>query len=69
MGDWKAVRQNMLQEDNEDPLRIELYNLREDIGESRDLAADHPEIVERMREIMEAEHTPSEIFPMGPIDK
>ncbi len=69
MGDWKAVRQNMLGEDNEDPLRIELYNLREDIGESRDLAADHPDIVDRMRKIMEAEHVPSPVFPMAPIDE
>jgi arylsulfatase A len=68
MGDWKAVRQNILQEDNEAPLKIELFNLSDDIGESRDVAADNPEIVEQMRKIMEAEHTPSEVFPMEPID-
>lgn len=69
MGDWKAVRQSMLQESNQDPLRIELYNLKDDISESRNLAAEHPDIVARMREIMEAEHTPSEVFPMRPIDE
>jgi len=69
MGDWKAVRQNMLREENEDPLKIELFNLREDIGESLDVAADNPDIVDRMREIMDAEHVPSEVFPMAPIDE
>ena len=39
MGDWKGVRQNMLRRNNPDPLKIELYNLRDDIGESRDVAA------------------------------
>ena len=42
IGDWKAVRQNMLQKKNPDPLKIELYNLAEDIGEQHDLAAEKP---------------------------
>ena len=33
----------------------QLYNLREDIGEKRNLAAEHPEIVEAMRELLEQE--------------
>jgi arylsulfatase len=69
MGDWKAVRQNMLRRDNPDPLKIELYNLENDIGESRDVAAEHPEIVVRMRKIMETDRVPSELFPIPPIDK
>jgi len=68
MGPWKAVRQNMLRRNNSDPLRIELYNLEDDIGESRDVAAEHPEIVARMRAIMQSEHVPSRLFPMPPID-
>lgn len=68
MGDWKAVRQNLLGKSNQNPLKIELYNLRDDIGESHDLAAEHPEIVERMRKIMKAEHTTSKISPMELID-
>jgi arylsulfatase len=69
VGDWKAVRQNMLRKANKDPLKIELYNLREDIGESRDLAAEQSEIVARLRAIMEKEHEPSEIFAMPPLDR
>ena len=68
MGDWKAVRQNMLRRDNPEPLKIELYNLKDDIGESRDVAGQYPEIVARMRRIMAAEHLPSELFAMPPID-
>jgi arylsulfatase len=69
MGDWKAVRQAMLRRNNPDPLKIELFNLKNDVGESRDVAAEHPETVARLREIMKAEHVPSELFPMPPIDR
>ena len=69
LGDWKAVRQNMLRPKNPEPLKIELYNLKHDIGESRDVGAEHPEIVARMRQIMQAEHVPSELFAMPPIDR
>jgi len=69
MGDWKAVRQAMLRRTNADPLKIELYNLEDDVGESRDVAAEHPEIVARLRAIMDAEHVPSALFPIRPIDR
>jgi arylsulfatase len=69
MGDWKAIRQNLLRRNNQDPLKIELFNLRDDIGESRDVATQHPEIVARMRSIMGAEHTHSDIFSMPPLDR
>jgi arylsulfatase len=69
MGQWKAIRQNMLRRENPDPLKIELYNLDDDIGETRDLAAQHPEIVARAREIMQQQHTPSELFPIAPLDR
>jgi arylsulfatase len=69
MGDWKGVRQEMLRRNNPDPLKIELYNLKDDIGESKDLAADHPDLVARLRKLMETEHTPSEVFPIKPLDQ
>lgn len=69
MGDWKGVRRNMLKDDNPDPLKIELYNLAEDVGETTDVAAEHPEVVERIREIMKREHTPSELFPFPVLDE
>jgi arylsulfatase len=69
MGNWKAVRQNILRRSNPDPLKIELYDLGNDIGESRDVAAEHPEIVARVRKIMDSQHIPSDLFPMPPLDK
>ncbi len=69
MGPWKAVRQNMLRKNNPDPLKIELFNLAEDVGEQNDLAAEKPEIVEKARDLMSREHTPSQIFKMPPLDK
>ena len=68
-GDWKGIRQEMLRRNNPEPLKIELYNLKDDIGESKDLAAEHPDMVARMRKLMEAQHVPSELFPIRAIDK
>jgi arylsulfatase len=64
VGDWKAVRQNMTKGN----LDIELYNIAEDIGEQNDIAAEHPEVVERLAKLMAQEHSPSEKFPLKPID-
>jgi len=56
MDKWKAV--HFAKEG-----RIELYDLSVDIGEKNDIASEHPEIVEKMKQIMKEAHTPSEIFP------
>ncbi len=62
MGDWKAVRMD----GGSDPAApVELYNLANDIGEKRDVASENPEIVKRAIEIMDTEHSPSELFPFG----
>ena len=57
MGKWKAVR---LKPDQ----KIQLFDLSRDIGEQNDLAAQHPEIVARMKEILTNGRTASEAFPM-----
>jgi arylsulfatase A len=69
MGDWKGIRQDMLRRNNPDPLKIELYNLADDPGETTDVASEHPEVVAQIREIMQREHTPSELFPLPPVDR
>ncbi len=53
MGKWKAVRKPMWGR------KIEIYNLEEDLGETKDIAARHPEIVEKVQAIMKEAHTPS----------
>ncbi|MBA63011.1 MAG: N-acetylgalactosamine-6-sulfatase [Planctomycetaceae bacterium] len=68
MGPWKGIRQNMLRK-NPEPLKIELYNLRKDPSESKDVAEKYPQIVAQIRELMKREHIPSKQFPIGPLDK
>ena len=57
MGDWKGVR---LGGHSNVDAPIELYDLSSDPGEMSDVSADHPEIVERIAEVM-AGRTESEI--------
>ena len=44
-GDWKLVN---------NPGKIELFNLRQDVGEKTDLAAQKPEIVAQLRQKFDA---------------
>ena len=67
-GDWKGIRQNMYKKNNKNPLKIELYNLKLDIGESKDVASENPEIVAKIRQFMIDGHTPSKLFPLVPVD-
>jgi len=66
-GDWKAIRQNMLKKNSS--LNIELYNLKSDIGEQTNVAADHPDVVAKMDKLMKAARTPSELFKFKPLDE
>jgi arylsulfatase len=59
-GQWKAVRSGVNQGDSE----FELYDLSTDVGEKRNVAGEHPEIVKRMAEIARAAHVPSQLFPL-----
>ena len=58
-GDWKAVRYNVSKDPN---APIELYNLKNDLGEEKDVANIHPEIVEEMADIMQKARVPSRVF-------
>lgn len=55
---WKAVRLG-IKKNAAAP--IELYRLASDIGESKNVAAEHPEIVSRIREIMTSARTTSAV--------
>lgn len=58
MGDWKVVRQNLL---NDKAPTIELYNLKEDPTEKQNVADAHPEILKKAAEIFKAEREKPEI--------
>jgi len=57
LGDWKAVRLNPRND-------IELYNLKDDIGEKHNVADDNTEIIVKIADIMENGRTESELFPL-----
>ncbi len=59
MGDWKAVRLKPNQ-------KIQIFDLKTDIGEKNDVADQHPEIVARMRDILTNGRTESDVFPLQP---
>ena len=65
LGDWKGVHLNVINNPN---APFELYNLSTDIGEQNDLAAENPEIAEKIINIMDNEHLPSKEFSLG-LDK
>jgi arylsulfatase A len=71
MGKWKGIRQRLLRDkkkSDKEKLRIQLYDMEKDISESEDVAAKNPEVVARIRKLLEQEHTPSEFFPIKPLD-
>ena len=59
MGNWKAVRKGA-------GGRVELYDLKTDVGETRDVSARHPALARRAEEVMRREHVESEDWPVSP---
>ena len=51
-GQWKAVRMPMFTG------QTELYDLTTDVGETNNVAADHPDVVKRLEAMMADAHTP-----------
>ena len=58
--DWKGIRSPRTG-------AIELYDLSRDIGEANDIAATHPEIVQRIRDIMDQAVTPDPRYQIGTV--
>jgi arylsulfatase len=57
MGKWKILWKDIKKGNQE----IEVYNLETDIREEHNIAASHPELVAKFREIIRSEHTTPEI--------
>jgi arylsulfatase len=72
VGDWKAVRQGLLPR-GANPrlpdLHIQLYELKEDPTEARDVATQHPRRVARLEQLMRRERRVSALFPLPALDK
>ncbi|MEW6234582.1 MAG: arylsulfatase [Candidatus Omnitrophota bacterium] len=57
MKNWKGVRHGI-------DAPVELYNLSGDLGEERDIAAQHPDIAAEIAAIMNNAHVDSELYPI-----
>jgi arylsulfatase A-like enzyme len=69
-GDWKAVRQRLMPAATAPPRIVtELYDLGSDPAETRDVAAQHPDVLERLERILRDQHTPSPVFPLPLLDR
>lgn len=53
---WKAIRLYK----GSHPVRTELYDLSNDIGENNDLSLQYPDVVKEMEQLMDKEHTTSD---------
>jgi arylsulfatase len=63
-GRWKLVRRQLLKGEQ----TLALYDMQNDESEATDVAARHPDIVERLMAIANREHKPSEHFPFPALD-
>lgn len=59
MADWKGLRLAPTEP-------LELYNLKSDPAEEKNVAAEHPTIVAKLEEIMKVEHTEPKEWPTDP---
>jgi arylsulfatase len=67
IGKWKGIRKNI----KKDSLRIQLYDLEEDIRELNDVSSKNPEIVKQIETIFKNEHEMAELekFRMEALDR
>ncbi|MFN7587729.1 MAG: arylsulfatase [Planctomycetota bacterium] len=64
-GRWKLLRRQL---QTPDKATTELYDLAADPGESKDVAAAHPDVVRELLAIATREHAPSATFPLRTVD-
>ena len=69
IGNCKVIRQKMSKAKKSANLVTELYNLKNDPGESNNIANKHPEIVRKIESIMVEARVPSKLFPLLPEER
>ncbi len=62
LGDFKVVRQGLR---TKKPGDWEVYNLADDIAETNDLAARHPEVIREAKEVLRREVPDNPVFPLA----
>ena len=71
VGNWKAIRTNLHptpKAKSRQPAPLELYDLVKDPTETKNVAAQHPDIVAKLTAIMEEQHVPSKLWPISALD-
>lgn len=71
VGNWKAIRLNLHprpRQKDKQPGEIELYDLEKDPSESRNVAAQHPDIVAKLGAMMKEQHVPSKLWRISALD-
>ena len=61
-GKWKAIRLQVKRDPNGP---IELYDLKKDPQEKNNIASEHPDIVDKMAQVMKKAHVDSDVFVFG----
>lgn len=61
LGDWKGIRTR------KNGNQLSLFNLANDVGETKDLASAHPKIVHRITKIMDEAVTPDPRYEIGTV--
>lgn len=64
MGKWKGLRLDI----NKGKAPIQLFDLDADLGETTDVAAQHPDIAGKIEKIMADNHRKSDLFPIKGLD-
>lgn len=70
VGEWKLVQRNLMpaRKNAKASVTLELFDLKVDPREVHDVAAQKPEVVERLTKIMTSQHVPSTVFPFPALD-
>ncbi len=63
-GQWKAIRRAVGRDRADEAKPTELYDLGADPGETRDLAAERPEVVGRLEALLDRAHVPHPDWPL-----
>ncbi len=61
MGQWKGVRTNLKKNPN---APLELFDLETDLGETKNIADAHPDVVKMLSDALKTEHVESPTFPL-----
>ncbi|MDF1751223.1 MAG: exo-alpha-sialidase [Verrucomicrobiales bacterium] len=61
LNNWKGIRLG------KESGKLQLYDLKNDIGEEHNLAEKHPDVVKQIETIMDTAATPNNLYPVGEI--